>query len=217
MTYKELYLKEHPECKIGAVVGSYCPEPFQYGKCPRGYRDPRYPNRCVDCWNQEIPEEKSDVQKTVEQLQAAFDPVRTAAAKGGEALKKLSNKIYASQKIDYQEELKNIEDDEKVKSLKHIFNENKETFEAVEKQYTIDYDNIPQEVVDELCDVGLVNPISSEELRKLGPSPVPVYYECPHYDERTETCRDHMDHERCVCGGDMIVCDFFPAKREHGY
>lgn len=37
---------------------------------------------------------------------------------------------------------------------------------------------------------------------------------CSHYDDKTKTCKDHMDHEHCVCGGDMLICDFFPSKRD---
>lgn len=55
MTHKEKYMKEHPGCDIKDVLLKCCPEPFENGKCPYFHDDNK---ACIDCWNQEIPEEK---------------------------------------------------------------------------------------------------------------------------------------------------------------
>lgn len=80
MTYKELYLKEHPDeaDNFSAVVARDCPgDYFNNEEAPRIVEDTcsLWP-LCVNCWDQKIPEgstvsfkKKSDIQKTVEKLQ----------------------------------------------------------------------------------------------------------------------------------------------------
>ena len=63
MTYKELYLKEHPECNIDKVMHAYCPK---IKSCP--FKGRKTDEQCIECWNREAPEEKSDTQKEFNRL-----------------------------------------------------------------------------------------------------------------------------------------------------
>lgn len=65
MTYKELYLKEHPEeaAFIDCVIISKCPRGSNgefLGPCPAGCETGSNDVRCHKCWDREIPEEKTE-------------------------------------------------------------------------------------------------------------------------------------------------------------
>ena len=69
MTYKELYLKEHPDVdsdKLQEVIDGLCPGDFWEGK-PEA--DECCELSCFDCWNQEIPEESDKVKAKFEVLE----------------------------------------------------------------------------------------------------------------------------------------------------
>ena len=168
MTYKELYLKEHPECEdIDKVIARSCPEDvLDIPKMPCPYDSIIYrgeeDGKCEQCWDREIPEDIMD-----KVFAKAFEPDHILEPKTltKEDIRKLG--------LGLTPVIKDIE----VKPEVEI--------DGVKVQST-----------------------------EHGTSIVPVYYACPHYDMVSKTCGDHMDHEHCVCGGDMLICDFFPVKRE---
>lgn len=216
MTYKELYLKEYPDLssdELQNVIDAYCPgdfwkgKPDVFGNCPNIDND----EACFECWNREIPEEKTTINpetqpglfehkvesytlNPVDEKESKTTVFERAELTKGDVLELTTGPDNSFQKTFYEFL---AEEPEKAKEL----------WEKVNSFLR------PDPV--ELKDINVKpEPVTLEEIRKLGPSPVPVYCECPHYDERTETCGDHMDRERCVCGGDMLICDFFPAKRD---
>ncbi len=63
MTYKERYLKEHPECgpcELKFVTNSYCPEDVMNVNSVNCELNKDRPDPCDYCWNSEIPEEIVD-------------------------------------------------------------------------------------------------------------------------------------------------------------
>ena len=63
MTYKERYLKEHPECgpcELKFVTSSYCPEDVMNVNPVNCEFNNDKPYPCDYCWNSEIPEEIVD-------------------------------------------------------------------------------------------------------------------------------------------------------------
>ena len=77
MTYKELYLKEHPECNsFFSVAHDLCP-----GDVYKGALTMDRPGcarlKCIACWNQEVPEEETEGFKAKDLI-----PVGEEVAKG---------------------------------------------------------------------------------------------------------------------------------------
>lgn len=59
MTYKELYLKEHPECDIDYIVDNECPITF-YPDDLMVDDGEDCPSTCEECWNREVTVYKKD-------------------------------------------------------------------------------------------------------------------------------------------------------------
>lgn len=91
MTYKELYLKEHPECEdFSKICDDDCPGDFYDSgshpcndTCP--FPDNCGENECRDCWDQEIGTVSKDM-----------DTAAEAAVKASENLAKLTSAILDS-------------------------------------------------------------------------------------------------------------------------
>ena len=81
MTAFEKLKKEHPEEINSFGMAIYCPKKYGYADKPSYCRDENYGDaheRCTDCWNREIPEEKEEkenepMKKTKAMLEEELD------------------------------------------------------------------------------------------------------------------------------------------------
>lgn len=215
MTYKELYLKEHPECEdIDDVIRRHCPgavlEGVKSPECEQGFIE----GCCPVCWNKEIPEETEgfkseelvpvgeEIAKGIEE--GITEPKTSVNFDAAEFQKKIYEALGISEKT--VDKINAIGFPYPV-SPKEIADGMLANKSGVLKRSDI------QKAVEDL-NKRYKGAVEAEERAATIKDSVPVYFPCPHYDMTSKTCGDHMEYERCVCGGDMTICDFFPEKRE---
>ena len=76
MTALEKLKKEHPEEINSFGMAIYCPTKYGYADKPAYCRDENYGDaheRCADCWNREIPEEKEKENKSMKKTKAMLE------------------------------------------------------------------------------------------------------------------------------------------------
>ena len=183
MTYKELYLKEHPECKdIDAVIRYECPGQHIDGGANVFKKSCPYPvglvtTVCPVCWNREIPEEvfKRFEEKESMKDKNEIDELKAASKELRKANKPVHDKDILTTSSPVKEAIdkackeflekhggvfKNAADAQK--ELEDVDNEIlKEIIKPAEKSV------IPKEVIDKFVELGNVSPISSEDLKKV--------------------------------------------------
>ena len=94
MTYKELYLKEHPECKdIDYIVKYKCPNTQLDGIRPPICVTGVPSNACPVCWDREIPEKDLYVHNTIVSGEKETYEIKTAPNNSEEAFA-IQKKLY---------------------------------------------------------------------------------------------------------------------------
>lgn len=94
MTYKELYLKEHPECKdIDHIIKYTCPNTRLDGIRPPICVTGVPSNACHVCWDREIPEKDLYVHNTIVSGEKETCEIKTAPKNSEEAFA-IQKKLY---------------------------------------------------------------------------------------------------------------------------